>query len=191
MLLKIWSPPGDWRLQDGPAVSQKHCVVRKSLFLVQSLGCCKQGVGFSSVVCWLLPCSYRLPDGSAIGEPNENSTSAIFCCLFCWPICVSSCPGGWQVGNTKAFQSQWPQLFICGGPWLGCLGCLGWWLEFLLASPHSFEAFPVVGSMLMRRSCVSCEFLNCEKSWHGQQKGMANASKSLQFEMQVHLSLLI
>ena len=62
-------------LQGGPTVSQKHCVGRKSLFLVQSLGCCKQGVGFSSVVCWLLPCSYRLPDGSAIGQPNENKIS--------------------------------------------------------------------------------------------------------------------
>ena len=27
----------------------------------------------------------------------------------------------------------------------------------LLASPHSFEAFPVVGCVLMRGSCVSAE----------------------------------
>ena len=106
MLLKIWSPPGDWRLCRMDRQSVKNTVGRKSLFLVQSLGCYKQGVGFSSVVCWLLPCSYRLPDGSAIGEINENSTSAIFCCLFCWPICGSSCPGGWRVGNTKGFQGQ-------------------------------------------------------------------------------------
>ena len=31
-------------------------------------------------------------------------------------------------------------------------------MEFLLAS-HSFEAFPVVGCMLMRGSCVSAEAL--------------------------------
>ena len=33
-------------LQNGPAVSQKHCVGRKSLFLVQGLDCCEQGIGF-------------------------------------------------------------------------------------------------------------------------------------------------
>ena len=38
-------------LQDGPAVSQKHCVGKKSLLLVQGLGCCELGIGFSSVVC--------------------------------------------------------------------------------------------------------------------------------------------
>ena len=32
-------------------------------------------------------------------------------------------------------------------------------VEFLLVSPHSFEAFPVVGCVLMRRSCVSAEAL--------------------------------
>ena len=100
-------------LQDGPAVSQKHCVGRKSLFLVQGLGWCKQGLGFSSVIFWLVTCSHRLPDGSAVGELDEHSTSAIFCCLFCWPICLSSCPGSRWLGNTKGFQGQWPQLFIC------------------------------------------------------------------------------
>ena len=47
-----------WRsktLQSGPAVSQKHCVGRNSLFLVQGLGCCEQGTGFSSAAGWLLP----------------------------------------------------------------------------------------------------------------------------------------
>ena len=63
-------------LQDEPAVSQKHCVGKKFLFLVQGLR--EQGVGFGSVVCRLLPSSYRVPDGSDIGELDENSTSAIF-----------------------------------------------------------------------------------------------------------------
>ena len=106
--------PSCWlkTLQDGPAVSQKHCVGRKSLCVVQSLDCCKQGAGFSCVAVWLLPCSYRLPDGSAVRELDENSTSAILSCLFCWPMCVSSCPGGRWVGSIKGFQGQWPQLFI-------------------------------------------------------------------------------
>ena len=124
--------------QDGPAICQKHCVGRKSLFLVQGLGCCEQSVGFSSAICWLLPCSHRLPDESAVVELDEHLRHFLFfkiylfihlfyfivclfvclfvvvvCCLFCWPICVSSCPGGRWVGYTKGFQGQWPQLFIC------------------------------------------------------------------------------
>ena len=46
MLLKIWSPPGDWRLCRMNRLSVKNSVVRKSLFLVQGLDCCEQGVGF-------------------------------------------------------------------------------------------------------------------------------------------------
>ena len=77
MLLKIWSPPGDWRLCRMDRQSVRNTVLVGSLSSWFRVWAAVRRRRLQLCSLLTLPCSHRRPDGSAMGELNETPPSVI------------------------------------------------------------------------------------------------------------------